>query len=89
MGREALVSPSSPNQRSRTRGQGSTSAGPPLFIELGQRFGRPGGVSPLNTSRFFSMKVVMLGGTSSSGKMAVTGHSGSHAPQSMHSSGWI
>ena len=28
-------------------------------------------------------------GTSSSGKIAVTGHSGSHAPQSMHSSGWM
>src|SRR5262245_48171605 len=31
----------------------------------------------------------MLAGTSSSGKMAVTGHSGSQAPQSMHSSGWM
>jgi hypothetical protein len=29
------------------------------------------------------------GGTSSSGKIAVTGHSGWHAPQSMHSSGWM
>src|SRR5689334_6275878 len=28
-----------------------------------------------------------LSGTSSSGKIAFTGHSGSHAPQSMHSSG--
>jgi hypothetical protein len=28
-----------------------------------------------------------LGGTSSSVKIAVTGHSGTHAPQSMHSSG--
>src|SRR5918911_5546662 len=28
-------------------------------------------------------------GTSSSAKIALTGHSGSHAPQSMHSSGWM
>src|ERR1044072_6536696 len=28
-----------------------------------------------------------LSGTASSGKIASTGHSGSHAPQSMHSSG--
>ena len=55
MGREALVSPSLTNQRSRTRGQGSTSAGPPLFCSWGQRFGRPGGVSLVKTFRFFSM----------------------------------
>ena len=38
-------------------------------------------------ARFFSMNAVYCGGTSSSGKIADTGHSGSHAPQSMHSSG--
>ena len=30
-----------------------------------------------------------LAGCASSGKIASTGHSGSHAPQSMHSSGLI
>src|SRR5256714_14373100 len=35
------------------------------------------------------MKLFHCGGQSSSGKIAVTGHSGSHAPQSMHSSGWM
>ena len=50
------------------------------------RSGRPGGLSLSKTSRFFSMNAVYCGGTSSSGKMAVTGHSGSQAPQSIHSS---
>src|SRR2546421_5261502 len=30
-----------------------------------------------------------LSGRSSSGKMALVGHTGSQAPQSMHSSGWM
>ena len=51
--------------------------------------GFPGGLSLVNTSRFLAMKSFHCGGTSSSGKIAVTGHSGSHAPQSMHSSGWM
>src|SRR3989442_14717504 len=51
--------------------------------------GFPGGLSPWNTSRFFAMNDFHCGGTSSSRKIAVTGHSGSHAPQSMHSSGWM
>lgn len=38
---------------------------------------------------FFSMYSRQLAGTSESTKMAVTGHSGSHNPQSMHSSGWM
>jgi hypothetical protein len=46
-----------------------------------------GGRSLLNTSRFFAMYDSQLGGTSSPVKIAVTGHSGTHAPQSMHSSG--
>src|SRR5213080_237307 len=33
------------------------------------------------------MKGLHLSGSASSGKIASTGHSGSHAPQSMHSSG--
>ncbi len=33
------------------------------------------------------MYCVHWSGTASSAKIAVTGHSGSHAPQSMHSSG--
>src|SRR3990170_2433235 len=53
------------------------------------RLGRPGGVSLLNTSRLIWMNSFRLPGTSSSGKIAVTGHSGSQAPQSMHSSGWM
>src|SRR5215831_21389998 len=51
--------------------------------------GLPGGFSPLKTSRLIWMYSFMFAGTSSSGKMAVTGHSGSHAPQSIHSSGWM
>src|SRR5687768_2123274 len=51
--------------------------------------GRPGGLSPLKISRFDSMYCLRFPGTSSSGKIAVTGHSGSQAPQSMHSSGWM
>jgi Ndr family len=54
-----------------------------------QRVGRPGGVALLNTSRLICTYFCIAAGTSSSGKMAVTGHSGSHAPQSMHSSGWM
>jgi hypothetical protein len=42
-----------------------------------------------STSRFFAMYNSQLGGTSSSVKIAVTGHSGTQAPQSMHSSGWM
>src|SRR5687767_8703875 len=55
----------------------------------GYRLGRPGGVSLLNTSRLIWTYSLRFAGTSSSGKIAVTGHSGSHAPQSMHSSGWM
>ena len=40
-----------------------------------------------NRDAFFSMYSDHSGGTSVSGKMACTGHSGSQAPQSMHSSG--
>ena len=50
---------------------------------------RAGGVSLLKTSRLICTYCFCAAGTSSSGKIAVTGHSGSHAPQSMHSSGWI
>jgi len=60
--------------------------------ELGRdtyRFGAPGGLSLLNTSRFFATYDAHWGGTSSSMKIAVTGHSGTQAPQSMHSSGWM
>src|SRR6185436_14901603 len=53
------------------------------------RFGRPGGSGLLNTSRLIWTYSFKFAGTSSSGKIAVTGHSGSQAPQSMHSSGWI
>lgn len=53
------------------------------------RFGAPGGLSLWNTSRFFEVYDAHSGGTSSSGKIAVTGHSGTQAPQSMHSSGWM
>src|SRR4051794_30053432 len=53
------------------------------------RFGLPGGSGLLKTSRLICTYSLRLDGTSSSGKIAVTGHSGSHAPQSMHSSGWI
>ncbi len=53
------------------------------------RCGLPGGVALWKTSRFFAMYDFHCGGVSSSGKIAVTGHSGSHAPQSMHSSGWM
>src|SRR5690349_3347547 len=53
------------------------------------RLGRPGGLGDLKTSRLIWMYSFMFDGTSSSGKIAVTGHSGSHAPQSMHSSGWM
>src|ERR1051325_5093254 len=35
------------------------------------------------------MKFFHLSGTSSSAKIASTGHAGTHAPQSMHSSGWM
>jgi hypothetical protein len=52
-------------------------------------FGAPGTLSLVNTSRFFAVYDAQLGGTSSSSKIAVTGHSGTHAPQSMHSSGWM
>ena len=51
--------------------------------------GRPGGFALLNTSRLICTYSFRFAGTSSSGKIAVTGHSGSHAPQSMHSSGWM
>ena len=54
-----------------------------------QRFGGPGGLAPLKMSRLICTYCFMFAGTSSSGKIAVTGHSGSHAPQSMHSSGWM
>src|SRR5262245_48913361 len=57
-----------------------------LFVDR-HRCGFPGGFSDLKTSRLIWMYSRMLPGTSSSGKIAVTGHSGSHAPQSMHSSG--
>src|SRR5918996_1605273 len=36
-----------------------------------------------------SVKLFHWSGTSSSAKIAFTGHTGSHAPQSMHSSGWM
>src|SRR5207247_8437208 len=52
-------------------------------------FGAPGGWSLWNTSRFFATYDSQLGGTSLSMKIAVTGHSGTHAPQSMHSAGWM
>ena len=55
----------------------------------GYRLGRPGGVSLLKTSRLIWTYSLRFAGTSSSGKIAVTGHSGSQAPQSMHSSGWM
>jgi hypothetical protein len=45
------------------------------------------GVRGRRASRFFSMYSDHSGGTSVSGKIAWTGHSGSQAPQSMHSSG--
>jgi uncharacterized YccA/Bax inhibitor family protein len=51
--------------------------------------GAPGGLSLVNTSRFFAVYDSQSGGTSSSVKIAVTGHSGTQAPQSMHSSGWM
>src|SRR2546428_10982968 len=35
------------------------------------------------------MKFFHLSGTASSGNIALTGHTDSHAPQSMHSSGWM
>jgi hypothetical protein len=38
---------------------------------------------------FLAMKLSHSDGTSSSGKIAETGQAGTHAPQSMHSSGWM
>src|SRR2546430_15162903 len=35
------------------------------------------------------VKFFHLSGTASSGKIALTGQTDSHAPQSMHSSGWM
>ena len=35
------------------------------------------------------MKLAHFSGVSSRAKIASTGHAGTHAPQSMHSSGWI
>ena len=58
-------------------------------LALRYLFGPTGGLSLLNTSRFFAMYDSQAGGTSSSVKIAVTGHSGTQAPQSMHSSGWM
>src|SRR5258708_30618970 len=52
----------------------------------------PGGPSLeiyLKKLRFIAIYDWYSSGTSSSGKMAFTGHSGSHAPQSIHSSGSI
>ena len=40
-------------------------------------------------SAFTAMKLVHFSGVSSSAKMASTGHAGTQAPQSMHSSGWM
>src|SRR6185437_482220 len=59
----------------------------PLAPQAPLRCGLPGGLSLPKISRFNSMYSFHWVGTSSSGKMAVTGHSGSQAPQSMHSSG--
>jgi hypothetical protein len=39
--------------------------------------------------RFSSMKCLDCPGVSSSAKIAFTGQTGSQAPQSMHSSGWM
>src|SRR4029077_15151703 len=43
----------------------------------------------LKNCLFMSMKFFQLAGVSSSAKIAFTGQTGSHAPQSMHSSGWM
>src|SRR5712664_1740381 len=40
-------------------------------------------------SALMGVKLFHFSGRSSSAKMAVTGHTGTHAPQSIHSVGWI
>src|SRR5690606_5703969 len=47
-----------------------------------------GALAPAKTA-LTSMKAFHLSGSALSSKMAVVGHSGSQAPQSMHSSGWM
>ena len=43
----------------------------------------------LKNCLFSSMKLFHCSGVSSSAKIAFTGQTGSQAPQSMHSSGWM
>jgi hypothetical protein len=40
-------------------------------------------------SAFSGLYSFHFSGSSVSGKIALVGHTGSHAPQSMHSSGWM
>src|ERR1700730_8732739 len=40
-------------------------------------------------SALMGVKLFHFSGRSSSAKMAVTGHTGTHAPQSLHSVGWM
>ena len=64
----------------------STDAGPTCAAP-------PGDPSPLTSSAkkeaFTSVKLFHSAGRSPSGKIAVTGHTGMHASQSTHSSGWM
>src|ERR1041385_6897243 len=59
----------------------SASAGAGLRSMIGFHFAA--------SSRFFAMNACCASGTSSSAKIASTGHSGTHSVQSMHSSGSI
>jgi hypothetical protein len=64
------------------------------LIDCCRRCGQPSAFTssaffaPLTTA-FRSLYTFHLAGSSLSSKIAVVGHSGSHAPQSMHSSGLI
>src|SRR5262249_4349678 len=73
----------------RARGRRAPARGPAI-----NRSGQDlvGGVTPglsLKNCLFMSVKFFHWSGTSSSAKIAFTGHTGSQAPQSMHSSGWM